>query len=58
MSDVQCNHLTLKKQADNSPSNLLHNGDEKAYRCLDCSAIFFVDMTPAQIKVTYPEAKP
>ena len=50
----KCLHLTLKKQADDSPAQQLHQGPEKAYYCHECGSTFFLKLEAAQIKVIYP----
>lgn len=48
-----CQHLTIHKQADGAPANRIHNGPERAFRCGHCGAIFFVNLKPAEISVSY-----
>jgi hypothetical protein len=51
-----CKHLLLNKLASDSPANGLHSGPEKAYYCHECGSTFFVNLTPATIKVSYGKA--
>lgn len=46
-----CLHLHLAKLSPDSPDNQLHQGPQKAYYCHECGSTFFVDLTPATIKV-------
>jgi hypothetical protein len=53
MSECKTNHEQLVKLAENSPANQLHRGPGKAYYCHGCGGTFFLELTPAQITVSY-----
>ena len=50
---IDCKHLELKRLADTSPENALHDGSGTAYYCHACGSVFFLTLVPAEISVSY-----
>lgn len=48
-----CLHLEVRRLEENSLADRLHRGSEKAYYCQECGGVFFLSLTPAEIRVTY-----